>query len=1006
MSGIQEATVKSIRPFKSSEQYLFAMKEDLAEWLNDLYDLQITVDSFLEALETGTVLCQHATNVTLVAQEFSSKYPMLAQKVQLPKSGVTFNCAAQPGTFQARDNVSNFIYWCRREMDIKDVLMFETEDLVLRKNEKNFILCLLELARRASRFGMSAPILIQMEEEIEEEIREEMDLPPPEIPIPKPSKPDRKFCDFKNLDQMVQYLVSCCTCPVHFSMVKVSEGKYRVGDSSTLIFVRILRNHVMVRVGGGWDTLEHYLDKHDPCRCTSLSHKQALKSGSGPKQAAPVHEIKARLMPREDHPNKPQATLIVSRSQSPLPPVEWRTYTPGSPNLKATPSSPERSGRTQGSRNLQRQTDPRRANPARGSECFSAVPQRQLLGDERTASQQITSRRNSQDSSCVSVSSLTSHLTGSEEETDISFESPCRMEKERIPVHPRKKEVVVKDNRLIQTPMAQVTILRDSAQVVPKLSAQKSHKLQESRAQGAASPIKQFYSSLQPSSKGAVQSLKTKPCGVTRSIQNPEIVHTSSPVKQFLPKAENQMKITVKSVPAVSRPPTPSRNSYNSESQAINGNKVLDGDSVKVTAHQKLKTTQSVDVFQDQREYLSVKQERSPSTIQSNTNRLNLPKQGHNTEWSNPAWETESENGNGNSSIESFSDRECTPLLINPEQEKQLYRSLEDEILSNIKVLKGDSEESNNLENEPGDSTSEHSTLSNTETHNYSTLEVSKSSGSLFPVSLKSLGEGVPRSGVYINTKWQTETGYDDVVAELSKGHRKLNKVDVESWIAKVPPKERVKVRQESNNSLPNNIKTKKEPLEMERVYSKRKTVTCESKVFLRPRRLPSQRAYRASTEVNKNVVTSHTISDEQKAFHLPPDQAGTLEGFKPKRCLKKPERVPSIYKLKLRPRIRPRKDNRPEKQPSRIPTPVTYRQLKKTVKTKGLERKRSSCTSKQQARTLPGAKHRQTILNNAGHVEDTESEEDISTHVRNSGRVEEEGKSSWKAEEDEESWV
>ena len=23
----------------------------------------------------------------------------------------------------------------------------------------------------------------------------------------------------------------------------------------------------MVRVGGGWDTLQHYLDKHDPCRC-------------------------------------------------------------------------------------------------------------------------------------------------------------------------------------------------------------------------------------------------------------------------------------------------------------------------------------------------------------------------------------------------------------------------------------------------------------------------------------------------------------------------------------------------------------------------------------------------------------------------------------------------------------------------------------------------------------------------------------------------------------------
>ncbi|XP_022245439.1 uncharacterized protein LOC111086536, partial [Limulus polyphemus] len=33
--------------------------------------------------------------------------------------------------------------------------------------------------------------------------------------------------------------------------------------------LKILRNHVMVRVGGGWDTLEHYLDKHDPCRCKS-----------------------------------------------------------------------------------------------------------------------------------------------------------------------------------------------------------------------------------------------------------------------------------------------------------------------------------------------------------------------------------------------------------------------------------------------------------------------------------------------------------------------------------------------------------------------------------------------------------------------------------------------------------------------------------------------------------------------------------------------------------------
>lgn len=31
----------------------------------------------------------------------------------------------------------------------------------------------------------------------------------------------------------------------------------------------------MVRVGGGWDTLSHYLDKHDPCRCKS-QHRSSV----------------------------------------------------------------------------------------------------------------------------------------------------------------------------------------------------------------------------------------------------------------------------------------------------------------------------------------------------------------------------------------------------------------------------------------------------------------------------------------------------------------------------------------------------------------------------------------------------------------------------------------------------------------------------------------------------------------------------------------------------------
>lgn len=50
---------RSYRPFKSSEEYLYAMKEDLAEWLNTLYpELMINVDNFMDRLDTGVALCK------------------------------------------------------------------------------------------------------------------------------------------------------------------------------------------------------------------------------------------------------------------------------------------------------------------------------------------------------------------------------------------------------------------------------------------------------------------------------------------------------------------------------------------------------------------------------------------------------------------------------------------------------------------------------------------------------------------------------------------------------------------------------------------------------------------------------------------------------------------------------------------------------------------------------------------------------------------------------------
>ena len=55
--GIMHLEPRPFRPFKTSEEYLYAMKEDLAEWLNTLYGLNMTAENFMEVLETGVVLC-------------------------------------------------------------------------------------------------------------------------------------------------------------------------------------------------------------------------------------------------------------------------------------------------------------------------------------------------------------------------------------------------------------------------------------------------------------------------------------------------------------------------------------------------------------------------------------------------------------------------------------------------------------------------------------------------------------------------------------------------------------------------------------------------------------------------------------------------------------------------------------------------------------------------------------------------------------------------------------
>ncbi|XP_077021246.1 GAS2-like protein 2 [Tamandua tetradactyla] len=783
----RELPVRSIRPFKSSEQYLEAMKEDLAEWLRDLYGLEIDAVNFLQELETGLVLCRHANTVTEAALALLVEGPTWAQRLPMPRVGVSCNSAAQPGTFQARDNISNFIQWCRMEMGIQEALMFETEDLVLRKNVKNVVLCLLELGRRAWRFGVPAPTLVQLEEEIDQELRRELALAPSAPPPPAP--PTRQPCHFRNLDQMVQSLVSHCTCPVQFPMVKVSEGKYRVGDSNTLIFIRILRNHVMVRVGGGWDTLGHYLDKHDPCRCTSLSHKPS--SFQKPPAPPAQHEVRVQDGPR----------MTISRSQSPPPPVTWKTYT--SSGRKRRPLAAASPGPC-GERGAGVEVLGEMAPPPRCQEKLLTPAWRQLPAGYSPPSPGSSSSHRGRDPQCTPSGKREDGL-------------PHQSSRGRTPT----SWVYEDTNRWGSHARASTPQRFQGAEATAKGIPTRG----PSPLPCSTSPVKPL--GLRQLSWGEANSASPQP-------REPASGSSPSPVKGLT-------KIPIQ-LPS-SRPPTPG-------SSPGTASKDLTAESGRGSAP-----------------LGAVIGYRCPNRSRHRDGTAEGEQEGQKLDIRVPA-----KTGEPRSLGLQEPEGRYSPLPLGRNKEQAVYHSLEVEIVANMKLLE---------------------------------VGVSRPQGT---------GSGaIPRSGVYIplGGQWPKRGGpYDKVIQELTQGPPPLLKVNLEAWRTGPTGSPKLAAATVSGRST--------EKLGAREDMPRTKISLCTKD----PR-------IRKVTPQGGQDCSASTVSDSLEAptpssLNLNSDKARACQG-KGKRSLRKPQKVPSIYKLKLRPRIRPRRDHRPEKRPSRIPRPMAY---------------------------------------------------------------------------------
>ncbi|VDO19858.1 unnamed protein product [Heligmosomoides polygyrus] len=76
----------------------------------------------------------------------------------------------------------------------------------------------------------------------------------------------KPLTDHEKVNEEITKQKNACSCCQQFKIEKVADGHYRFGDTQIKRMVRILRSTVMVRVGGGWEALDEFLSKHDPCR--------------------------------------------------------------------------------------------------------------------------------------------------------------------------------------------------------------------------------------------------------------------------------------------------------------------------------------------------------------------------------------------------------------------------------------------------------------------------------------------------------------------------------------------------------------------------------------------------------------------------------------------------------------------------------------------------------------------------------------------------------------------